>query len=135
MVEVLNAIYETDFLGFSYGFRPGRSPHQALDALAFAIGRRKVSWILDADIRGYFEHIDRSWMARFPGAPDRGSEGPAPDPEVDERRGDRERGVGRHAGGDATGGFGFTVALPTSTCTMCSTCGPSGGGAGRRAAR
>src|SRR5205807_1057177 len=64
-VEVLNAIYETDFLGFSYGFRPGRSPHQALDALAFAIGRRKVSWILDADIRGYFEHIDRSWMTRF----------------------------------------------------------------------
>jgi RNA-directed DNA polymerase len=65
VVEVLNAIYETDFLGFSYGFRPGRSPHQALDALAFAIGRRKVSWILDADIRGYFEHIDRSWMARL----------------------------------------------------------------------
>ena len=65
VVEVLNAIYETDFLGFSYGFRPGRSPHQALDALAVAIGRRKVSWILDADIRGYFEHIDRSWMTRF----------------------------------------------------------------------
>ena len=65
VVEVLNAIYETDFLGFSYGFRPGRSPHQALDALAFAIQKRKVSWILDADIRGYFEHIDRSWMARF----------------------------------------------------------------------
>ena len=65
VVEVLNAIYETDFLGFSYGFRPGRSPHQALDALAVAVGRRKVSWILDADIRGYFEHIDRSWMTRF----------------------------------------------------------------------
>jgi len=65
VVEVLNAIYEADFLGFSYGFRPGRSPHQALDALAVAIERRKVSWVLDADIRGYFEHIDRSWMARF----------------------------------------------------------------------
>jgi len=65
VVEVLNAIYETDFLGFSYGFRPGRSPHQALDALATAIQKRKVSWILDADIRGYFEHIDRSWMTRF----------------------------------------------------------------------
>jgi RNA-directed DNA polymerase len=65
VVEVLNAIYEADFLGFSYGFRPGRSPHQALDALAVAIQRRKVSWILDADIRGYFEHIDRSWMTRF----------------------------------------------------------------------
>lgn len=65
VVEVLNAIYEADFLGFSYGFRPGRSPHQALDALAAAIQKRKVSWILDADIRGYFEHIDRQWMARF----------------------------------------------------------------------
>jgi group II intron reverse transcriptase/maturase len=65
VVEVLNAIYEADFLGFSYGFRPGRSPHQALDALAVAIERRKVSWILDADIRGYFEHIDRAWMTRF----------------------------------------------------------------------
>jgi group II intron reverse transcriptase/maturase len=65
VVEVLNAIYEADFLGFSYGFRPGRSQHQALDALAVAIQHRKVSWILDADIRGYFEHIDRSWMTRF----------------------------------------------------------------------
>ncbi|MBV9196346.1 MAG: hypothetical protein JO168_19590 [Solirubrobacterales bacterium] len=54
-----------DFLGFSYGFRPGRSQHDALDALAVAIGRRKVSWILDADIRSYFEKIDQSWMVRF----------------------------------------------------------------------
>ena len=53
-VEVLNAIYEVDFLGFSYGFRPGRSPHRALDALYAAIMTRKVSWVLDADIRGYF---------------------------------------------------------------------------------
>jgi retron-type reverse transcriptase len=65
VVEVLNAIYEADFLGFSYGFRPGRSSHQALDALAVAIQHRRVSWILDADVRGYFEHIDRSWMTRF----------------------------------------------------------------------
>ena len=92
MVEVLNAIYETDFLGFSYGFRPGRCPHQALDALAVAIERKKVSWVLDADIRSYFEPIDRSWMVRFleHRIADRG---PAPDPEVDERRSDRERGV------------------------------------------
>jgi hypothetical protein len=108
VVEVLNAIYEADFLGFSYGFRPGRSPHQALDALAVAIGWRKVSWVLDADIRGYFEHIDRSWMVRF--LEHRIGEGPAPDPEMDGRRGNRERGVGRRAGGDATGSFGFTVA-------------------------
>ena len=52
-VEVLNAIYETDFLGFSYGFRPGRSPHNALDALYAGLLTKKVNWVLDADIRGY----------------------------------------------------------------------------------
>ena len=65
VVEVLNAIYEADFLGFSYGFRPGRSQHQALDALAVAIEGKKVNWVLDADIRGYFDAIDRAWMLRF----------------------------------------------------------------------
>ena len=54
VVEVLNAIYEEDFLGFSYGFRPGRAPHDALDALAVGIKRRKVNWVLDADIRDFF---------------------------------------------------------------------------------
>ena len=53
VVEVLNAIYEEDFLGFSYGFRPGRSPHDALDALAVGIEKRNVNWVLDADIRGF----------------------------------------------------------------------------------
>jgi RNA-directed DNA polymerase len=53
-VEVLNAIYETDFLGFSYGFRPGRSQHQALDALYTGLLTRKVNWVLDLDIRGFF---------------------------------------------------------------------------------
>jgi RNA-directed DNA polymerase len=65
VVEVLNAIYEADFLGFSYGFRPGRSQHQALDALAVGILRKRVNYVLDADIRGYFDSIDRSWMIRF----------------------------------------------------------------------
>ena len=65
MVEVLNAIYETDFLGFSYGFRPGRSQHDALDALAYGINLRKVSWILDADIRSFFDTISHDWMMRF----------------------------------------------------------------------
>jgi RNA-directed DNA polymerase len=65
LVEVLNAVYEVDFLGFSYGFRPGRSPHQALDALAVGILRRKVSWVLDADICGFFTAIDHCWLARF----------------------------------------------------------------------
>jgi group II intron reverse transcriptase/maturase len=65
MVEVLNAIYEVDFLGFSYGFRPGRSPHQALDALYTGLLTRKVNWVLDADIRGFFEAIDRGWLIQF----------------------------------------------------------------------
>ena len=64
-VEVLNAIYETDFLGFSYGFRPGRSPHDALDALFAGIMTRKVSWVLDADIRGYFDAISHEWLVKF----------------------------------------------------------------------
>ena len=62
---VLNAIYEEDFLGFSYGFRPGRGPHDALDALSVAIDRRKVNWILDADIQNFFGSVSQSWLARF----------------------------------------------------------------------
>jgi group II intron reverse transcriptase/maturase len=64
VVEVLNAIYEADFLGFSYGFRPGRSPHDALDALAVGI-KRKVSWVLDLDFRDYFSSLDHQWLERF----------------------------------------------------------------------
>jgi RNA-directed DNA polymerase len=62
---VLNAIYEADFRGFSYGFRPGRSPHQALDALAAGITRRRVNWVLDADIRDFFGQLDRAWLRKF----------------------------------------------------------------------
>jgi RNA-directed DNA polymerase len=65
LVEVLNAIYEADFLGFSYGFRPGRSPHDALDALAAGIKTRRVNWVLDADIRDFFTRLDQAWMERF----------------------------------------------------------------------
>src|ERR1019366_3268888 len=64
-VMVLNAIYEEDFLGFSYGFRPGRGPHDALDALAVAIKIRKVSWILDADIQNFFGAVSKEWLIRF----------------------------------------------------------------------
>jgi RNA-directed DNA polymerase len=64
-VEVLNAIYETDVLGFSYGFRPKRSPHHALDALYAGFLTRKVNWVLDLDIRGFFEAIDRGWLVKF----------------------------------------------------------------------
>lgn len=67
VVEVLNAVYEVDFLGFSYGFRPGRNPHQALDALAVGISRKKVNWVLDADIRDFFTSLDHSWLGKFLG--------------------------------------------------------------------
>jgi group II intron reverse transcriptase/maturase len=64
-VLVLNAIYEGDFCGFSYGFRPGRGPHDALDALSVAIDRRKVNWILDADIQNFFGSVSQDWLVRF----------------------------------------------------------------------
>jgi len=67
VVEVLNAVYETDFLGFSYGFRPGRGPHDALDALSVGIWRKKVNWVLDADIRDFFGQLDRAWLRKFLG--------------------------------------------------------------------
>ena len=62
---VLNAIYEEDFLGFSYGFRPGRTAHDAMDALCVGIGSRKVNFILDADIRSFFDTVDQQWLIRF----------------------------------------------------------------------
>jgi group II intron reverse transcriptase/maturase len=65
VTEVLNAVYEADFLGFSYGFRPGRSPHKALDALAAGIYRKRVNWVLDADIRDFFGSLDRDWLGKF----------------------------------------------------------------------
>jgi group II intron reverse transcriptase/maturase len=64
-VMVLNAIYEGDFCGFSYGFRPGRGPHDALDALCTAIDKRKVNWIIDADIQNFFGAVSQSWLVRF----------------------------------------------------------------------
>jgi group II intron reverse transcriptase/maturase len=63
--QVLNAVYETDFLGFSYGFRPGRSQHMALDALAVGLRQKKINWVLDADIRGFFDAIDHEWLMKF----------------------------------------------------------------------
>jgi group II intron reverse transcriptase/maturase len=64
-VEVMNAIYETDFLGFSYGFRPKRSQHNALDALYTGLLTKKVNWVLDLDIRGFFDAISHEWLVRF----------------------------------------------------------------------
>ena len=64
-VQVLNSIYETDFIGFSYGSRPGRSAHNALDAVAVGIQRKKIGWVLDADISGFFDAIDHEWLIKF----------------------------------------------------------------------
>ena len=65
VVEVLNAVYEVDFLGFSYGFRPGGGPHHALDALAVGVDRKKVNWVLDADIREFFTSLDHRWLMKL----------------------------------------------------------------------
>jgi RNA-directed DNA polymerase len=65
VVTILNQIYEVDFKGFSYGFRPGRGPHQALDALTVGIQRKRVNWVLDADIRGFFDNMNHEWTMKF----------------------------------------------------------------------
>ncbi|GFO57037.1 group II intron reverse transcriptase/maturase [Geomonas sp. Red276] len=65
LVQVLQAVYEEDFIGFSYGSRPGRSQHDALDAIYVAITRMKVGWVLDADIRGFYDSVDHGWMMKF----------------------------------------------------------------------
>ncbi len=65
VVTILNEIYENDFLGFSYGFRPGRSQHQALDALTVGITRKRVNWILDLDVRGFFDNMSHEWTVKF----------------------------------------------------------------------
>ena len=65
LVDVLQSIYEEDFVGFSYGSRPGRSPHNALDAIYVAITQRKVSWVLDADIRSFYDSLDHEWLMKF----------------------------------------------------------------------
>src|SRR5712672_1776671 len=65
VVALLTPIYEAEFLGFSYGFRPKRSQHQALDALAFGIGRRRINWVLDCDVQSFFDKVSQSWLIRF----------------------------------------------------------------------
>jgi RNA-directed DNA polymerase len=132
VVEVLNSIYEADFLGFSYGFRPGRSPHDALDALATGIKRRKVSWVLDADIRDYFTSLDQSWLVRF-------LEHRIADGRVLRliqkwlSAGVIENGERSRTEQGTAQGRQFRRCLPTSTCTTSSTCGPTSGERGTRA--
>lgn len=67
VVTVLNEIYEADFRGFSYGFRPGRHAHMALDALNAGLQKKRVNWILDADIKGFFDHVSHEWLLKFLG--------------------------------------------------------------------
>jgi len=107
---VCNAVYEVDFRGFSYGFRPGRSPHDALDALAVGIGRKRVNWVLDADIRDFFGQLDRVWLRRFLEAPDRGQAGSAAGRQVAGRGGHRRRGMVGDGAGLTAGGVGFAAA-------------------------
>jgi RNA-directed DNA polymerase len=133
VVGVLNAVYEADFLGFSYGFRPGRNPHQALDALAAGIYRKKVNWVLDADIRDFFGQLDRAWLQRFLGH------------RIADKRvlrligkwlaaGSSRTGNGRKHGQDRRRGHRFHRCSPTCTCITFSTCGPAGGGIATRTA-
>ena len=93
-VAVLNAIYEEDFLGFSYGFRPKRSQHDALDALIVGITSTKVNYILDADIRSFFDEVSQQWLDPLPEASDRRPAHHPPDPEM--AQGGRPRRRGRH---------------------------------------
>ncbi len=65
VVSVLTPIYEANFLGFSYGFRPGRNQHQALDAVVVGMQKKRVNWVLDADIKAFFDTVDHAWMMRF----------------------------------------------------------------------
>lgn len=65
VVAILTPVYEAEFLGFSYGFRPGRNQHQALDALAYGIGRKRINWILDCDVQSFFDKVSREWLIRF----------------------------------------------------------------------
>ena len=92
---VLNAIYEGDFVGFSYGFRPGRGPHDALDALAVAITTRKVNCILDADVQNFFGSVSQDWLVRFLEHRDRRQAHHPPDPEMAEGGHSRRRGRDR----------------------------------------
>ena len=103
VVEVLNAVYEADFLGFSYGFRPGRGPHDALDALSAGISKKRVNWVLDADIRDFFSQLGSELAGEVSRAPDRGYADPAPDRQVVERGSHRGRDLVADRGGIATG--------------------------------
>ena len=96
---ILTPIYESEFLGFSYGFRPGRGAHNALDAVAVGIERRRTEWLVDADIRGFFDNVSRAWLVRFLEYRIGGQAGDPIDHQmVERRRHGRWRVAGRSAG-------------------------------------
>jgi len=118
---VLGALYEQDFVRFSYGFSTSKNPHQALDALSVGITQRKVNWVLDADIRGFFDTLDHGWLVNYR-APRGGSARRTADPEV------AQVGVLEEGTSTSTLRWGRTrrkhqSLLPTSICTMCLICG------------
>jgi RNA-directed DNA polymerase len=109
VVTILNQIYEVDFKGFSYGFRSGRSPHQALDALTVGIQRRRVNWVLDADIRGFFDKPEPRMDDEVHRAPGGRSEGTSPDPEMAEGGSIGRRPMVGDETGYAAGSSGITA--------------------------
>src|SRR3984957_5191097 len=102
VVTILNQIYEEDFRGFSYGFRPRRSQHQALDALYVGITRKKVNWILDCDIRGFFDNLSHDWLLKFVQHRVADQHSPA-NPEMAEGGSDRGRRMEEHGDGYSAG--------------------------------
>ena len=110
VVTILNQIYEVDFKGFSYGFRPGRNPHQALDALAVGIQRKRVNWVLDADIRGFFDNLSHEWAHEVCRAPRGRSPDTSPDPEMAEGGGVGGWPMVGVEGRDSARGSGFATA-------------------------
>ncbi len=110
VVTILNEIYEVDFRCFSYGFRPGRSPHQALDALNVGIQRKRVNWILDADIRGFFDNMDHEWTLKFVAHRVADNRSAAAHQEMAESRGVRGWRMVGDEGGHATRSGGFAAA-------------------------
>ena len=129
---VLNAVYEADFLGFSYGFRPGRSPHKALDALAAGIYRKRVNWVLDADIRDFSAVLTGTGWGSSSGTGSR-TKGSCGWSASGWPRESSKTGNGRTRGRDHRRGHRHRRCSRTCTCTTSWTCGPSGGGSGTRA--
>jgi hypothetical protein len=123
VVTILYQIYEVGFKGFSYGFRPGRSPYQALDALVVGVERKKVNWVLDADIRSFFDNMSHEWTMNLHRA--QGGRPPHTSPHPEMAQGGRVGGrpvVGDDAGNTA-GSSGIPAACQRVSALCVRTCG------------